>query len=596
MRARLLLVPFAALTFVLPTPAQGAPKPNLLIITVDDMSCDSVGVYGCPLPGTTPNMDRLAGEGLRFNHAHVQVGNCFPSRNVLFSGRYSHNSGVEGFYQVRDIDYPVMCDLMKEAGYYVAIRGKVSHSTPYQPYDWDDDLTIAPDGKQLHTKDVSSYGTCTTRGIATAKASGKPFCLNINISDPHKPFWKPGDPHPVSKRFTAAEVPIPGYLFDDPVVREELALYYSSVRRADDALGAILAALRESGQEDNTIIIFLSDHGMPLPFAKTHLYHHSTRTPWMIKWPGVTEPGRVDKEHMISAVDFLPTLLDMVDAKHPPGFDGRSFLPVIKGEPQENRNAVFKVYNENSGGRRHPMRAIETKNYLYLFNPWSDGSNVFRTATQGTATYRQMKKLAPDHPSIAARLDVMDHRRVEELYDLQNDPDCLHNLIGKEELSATVRQLAAQLEQAMDQSNDHALEPFRQRDNPAALKAYVDQVQAEANTRRATKRKKRNANKVPPKGRNTPKPPIRKKIKLKQLAHSSEPPPPPHPLRNSDQQQPAPALQPASTAPPLPSPSGTPVESGHWPQRYWGTSAPRNPTEGSPPEPDKPPCQAAPFP
>ncbi|NNC90572.1 MAG: sulfatase-like hydrolase/transferase [Akkermansiaceae bacterium] len=477
-----------------------APRPNFLIITVDDMSCDSVGVYGCPLPGTTPHMDRLAGEGLRFEHAHVQVGNCFPSRNILFSGRHSHNSGVEGFYQVRDIDYPVMCDLMKAAGYYTAIRGKVSHSTPYQPYAWDDDLTIGPDGRKLHIKDVPSYGACTKRGIEKAAAARKPFCLNINISDPHKPFWKAGDQegsHRVSRIFAAGEVPVPGFLFDDPAVREELALYYTSVRRADDAVGSILAALEESGHEDNTVVIFLSDHGMPLPFAKTHLYHHSTRTPLMVKWPGVTKPGSVDKRHMVSAVDFLPTLLDMAGVEHPEGFDGRSFLPVIKGSAQDGRDAVFKVYNENSAGNRHPMRGIETRNHLYLFNPWSDGKDVFRTATNGTATYRRMKELAPTNPAIAARLEVMDHRTVEELYDLESDPDCVHNLVGKKKHAAALERLQSRLEQVMAKTGDHALDAFRRRDDPAALQAYIKKVQAESDARRGAKRKNRKGNQKP---------------------------------------------------------------------------------------------------
>ncbi|MCB1077633.1 MAG: sulfatase-like hydrolase/transferase, partial [Verrucomicrobiae bacterium] len=101
-------------------------KPNVLIVTVDDMSCDSVGAFGCRVPDTTPNIDRLAAESLKFENAHVQVGNCYPSRNVMFSGRYPHRSGVEGFYQVKPIDYPVMCDVMQAAGYYTAIRGKVS--------------------------------------------------------------------------------------------------------------------------------------------------------------------------------------------------------------------------------------------------------------------------------------------------------------------------------------------------------------------------------------------------------------------------------------------------------------------------------------
>ena len=313
---------------------------NLLLITVDDMSCDSVGVYGCELEGTTPVMDRLASQSLRFDYAHVTVGNCNPCRNVMFSGLISHNNKVEGFYKVTDPGWPHMVDLLKDAGYYAGIRGKVTHSSPYQPYDWDDDLTILADGKQAHLKDAKSYGESTARGIANAKKRGKPFFLSVNISDPHKPFWSEvrgggEDPYVPSRIFTADEVPVPGFLFEDRTVREELALYYSSVRRADDCLNQVLRALKKSGEWDNTMIIFLSDHGMPLPFAKTQLYHHSTRTPLMVRIPGVTKAGTVDKRHMVSVVDLLPTVMDALGVKKPARLDGRSFYPVLVGNKQE---------------------------------------------------------------------------------------------------------------------------------------------------------------------------------------------------------------------------------------------------------------------
>ena len=352
---------------------QDNSKPNILLITVDDMSCDSVSSFGCPIKDITPNIDKLASQGLRFKKAHVQVGNCFPSRNVMLSGQYPHSSGVEGFYQVKNIKYPVACDLMKGGGYYTAIRGKVNHSTPYQPYDWDEDLTLLKDGKKAHMKDASSYYDSTKRGISTAKAAKKPFFINVNISDPHKPFWKPGDSHPTSKIYKAKDVPVPGFLHDDPIIRKELALYYSSVRRADDCVGAIMKALEESGLLQSTVVFFLSDHGMPLPFAKTQLYHHSTHTPWMVRWPGVTKAGSVDTQHMISAVDFLPTVLDITGAKHPKRLDGRSYLTLLKGGTQEGRGHVIKEYNENAGRSRDPMRGVQTKRFLYLFNPWSNG-------------------------------------------------------------------------------------------------------------------------------------------------------------------------------------------------------------------------------
>ena len=392
----------AALLCILATGLFAAPhawadRPNVLIITVDDMNADSMGAFGCRLKDTTPNMDRLAAQGLRFDLAHVQVGNCMPSRNVMWSGLYPHNNRVEGFYQVRDAKHLHLVDAMKQAGYFTGIRHKVSHSTPYSPYDWDLVLDTDADGAKLHVKDASSYGAAAARGIAAARQAGKPFCLVINVADPHKPFYAEGkggvtvaDPHVPTHVFRPNEVPIPGFLFDDPVVRKELAHYYSSVRRADDCVGEVLAALEKSGAAEETVTLFLSDHGMPLPFAKTQLYHHSTRTPLVVRWPGVTKPGALDATHMVSAVDLFPTVLEITGVDVPGNLDGRSFAPLLHGKKQDGRDEVYKEYNENAGGSRDPMRAIQTRQYLYLFNPWSNGG-----AGDGDGHHRNID-LSPD--------------------------------------------------------------------------------------------------------------------------------------------------------------------------------------------------------
>jgi len=484
------------LTFILASALRALvpPRPNLILLTVDDMSCDSVGVYGCKLEGTTPRMDRLASQSIRFEHAHVTVGNCMPCRNVMFSGLYSHNNKVEGFYQVKDPGWPHMADLIKDAGYYVAIRGKVSHSAPYQPYAWDEDLTILPDGGKAHLKDASSYGESTARGIATAKKAGKPFFLSVNISDPHKPFWTQvrggnEDPHVPSRIFKADEVPVPGFLFDDPQVREELALYYSSVRRADDCVGAVLDALEKSGQADNTVVVFLSDHGMPLPFAKTQLYHHSTRTPLMIRHPQLVRPGIVDKRHMVSVVDLLPTILDTLNIVFPKRLDGRSFFTLLKGEKQDGRTYVIKEYNENAGRSRDPMRAVQTKKYLYLFNPWSNGERVFATATNGTVTCKRMIELAKTDEKLAARLDLYRHRVPEELYQVDVDPDCLVNLIAHPDHQGELKKLRSILTRWMVKSDDPLIEPFRKREDAAFVEAYVQRLEQESAARRSKKPK-----------------------------------------------------------------------------------------------------------
>ncbi|MCW0220348.1 MAG: sulfatase [Prosthecobacter sp.] len=494
---RVLFLTLALLLTGLPI-MQAVEKPNVLIITLDDMSCDSVGVYGCKLADTTPNMDALAGRALRFTQAHVVVGNCMPSRNVMWSGRYPHHTGIQGFVPLpeAEVKYPVMGGLMHEAGWFTGIRGKVSHSTPYVPFPWDVNLDTNAAGQKVHVKDAPSYGESLKQGMAAAKAAGKPFCLLMNVSDPHKPFYAEGnkgqtvpDEHVPSRVFTPEEVPVPGFLVDDPVVRKELSHYYSSVRRGDDAVGAMLKALEESGEREKTVIIFLSDHGMPLPFAKTQMYHHSTRTPLMIVWPGITKPGAVEEQHLVSTVDLLPTLLEMVGVPPPEGMDGRSFVPLLKGQGQDGRDMVFKSYYENSGGQITPMRAVQTKDFLYIFNPWSNGKRVMTGATAGTATCRQMRVLAKTDVQVAARIDLFDHRLPEEAYDVRYDADALTNLIDLPAHAAQVTVLEQALEAWMVKTGDPLLEVFRHRADADYRENWMQELEKQTRSRKGAKGK-----------------------------------------------------------------------------------------------------------
>ena len=467
-------------------------RPNILFITADDMNCDSVGVFGAEVPGITPSLDALAGEGVRFMHAHVQVANCVPSRNVMQTGRYPHSSGVEGFYKLKP-EFPILPDLLKENGYFVGIKNKVSHSTPYHPYPWD--LTVQRSAEKGAARSPASFHSFVKQGAQLSEEAGKPFYLVANITDPHKPFYgeekskRVGfDRYPPSKTYSAEEIPVPGFLPDRPEVRLELKRYYDCVRRADDCVREALRTLEESGQAENTVVMFLSDHGMPLPFAKTNVYHHSTRTPWIVRWPGTVKPGAVDSQHMISAVDFMPTVLESAGISAPQGLEGRSFVPLLRGETQDGRDYVIKEYNENAGGARHPMRSVETRKYGYIFNPWSNGERRFRTATQGTTTYKLMQKLAEKDEAIAARLRHFDHRTVEELYDYENDPDALHNLIDDPQHAAEADRLRTILEAWMVKTGDPCLEVFRRRGELEFREAFMKAQQDASDVRRKQKR------------------------------------------------------------------------------------------------------------
>jgi N-sulfoglucosamine sulfohydrolase len=255
------------------------------------------------------------------------------------------------------------------------------------------------------------------------------------------------------------------------------------VRRADDAVGQILRALKESGEADNTLVMFISDHGMPFPFAKSQLYHQSTRTPLIFRWPGVTTAGTVDNTHMVSAVDILPTLVDVIGAEIPQGVEGRTFLPLLEGESQGDRDIVFKAFSETSSGQRYPMRAAENRHFLYIFNPWSDGRRTMFSATMATSTHKRLLELAKSDEHIASRLDLLSHRVVEEFYDIQKDPDCLVNLIANPAYQHQIEQLRNSLEEWLRNMQDPMLVAFLGRQDTKVLATYMQEQQLEVQKR-----------------------------------------------------------------------------------------------------------------
>ena len=218
---------------------------------------------------------------------------------------------------------------------------------------------------------------------------------------------------------------------------------------------------------------------MAFPFAKTQLYHYSTWTPLIFRWPGTIKASLIDDRHMVSAVDILPTLLEVVGAPLPQGTEGCSFLPLLKGGQQENRDKVFKEYNENSGGNRAPMRAVQSSRFLYIFNPWSDGKRGMESASFHTNTFKRMVELAKDDEKLAQRMNLLQHRVIEEFYDiLNNDPNCLVNLINDPSYKKKIENLQSALEGEMQRTRDPALKVFVNRADPHVLERVYARTEA----------------------------------------------------------------------------------------------------------------------
>ena len=241
--------------------------------------------------------------------------------------------------------------------------------------------------------------------------------------------------------------------------------YMTCVKRADDSLGAVMKVIEEEGLADNTIFIFFSDHDAPMPTAKQNCYAHSSVTPLMIRWPGKIKPGSVDADHMVSTLDLMPTLLEATGLPIPVKQDGRSMLSILEGGRQKNRDAVFTTYNYITPGQQvFPMRAVHTKEWSYVFNPWSDGvkkrlqSNGNPTENQSGLTFAAMQKAALTDPEMKERMDTILLRRRDELFDLGNDPYSFENMAESPEYRKQLKKMKKRLISEMERSEDPLLD------------------------------------------------------------------------------------------------------------------------------------------
>jgi len=461
---------FAGIILDTTTPFHGL---NVLLITVDDLNADTVGVLGGPQPSVTPRIDQLAAEGMRFERAHVTIGVCQPSRQSLLSGLYPHRNGGEGF---DPINPPVttLAEILDNHDYRMGILSKNAHVAPGSEFRWDTELG---EGDLAQGRDPERYYTEVKAFVEEALSANRPFFLMANSNDPHRPYH--GSAQEASKWsqvvrdtfalpshvYTSGEIPVPGFLPDLPDIRTEIAQYFSSARRADDTVGRILDALDDAGARNNTLVIFLSDNGIAVPFAKTNCWLHSTRSPLIVRWPGIVQAGAANQGHFISGVDLMPTLLDALGIDHLLPLDGQSFLPLLHGASQAGRDIAFTVFHETSAHRRYEMRAVQRSRYGYIFNGWSDGSTHFINESQNGLSWDAMTAAGPGNAAIQARVDHFSFRSPEELYDYRQDPDALYNLESRPELVAYLHQARLDLLDWMTRTDD-PLQP--------AYQAYLD--------------------------------------------------------------------------------------------------------------------------
>ena len=422
--------------------AKNARRPNIILFVSDDHGVEDSGAYGDEVV-RTPNIDRLAREGMRLTGAFAGSPLCSPSRCVLETGLMPFRNGGHKFGAPIRPDVRTMPMFFRELGYHTAHVGKFHHA-PKQQFSYDTVIGNENAGPRF----LADYD------------GEKPLLLLVCSKFPHTPWAK-------NEAYDPAKVKLPPNFVDTPQTRLDRCRYYTEVYLMDRQLGAVLEAVKKRRWADDTLVMYTTDQGSNWPFAKWCLYDAGIRVPLIARWPGRIKPGSVT-DAMVSLCDLMPTLLDAAGAQPPKGIDGRSFLGVLEGNRQTHRDAVFACHTGNDNGgpgiaNNCPMRAVRTATHKYIVNLHPE--RTFYTHIVGCkkgsahhlAFWNTWVQQAKTDSRAAEIVNRYLHRPAEELYDLRKDPYEQCNLAADAAQAAVLASLRERMAEWRRQQGDPAL-------------------------------------------------------------------------------------------------------------------------------------------
>jgi len=438
--------------------AQG--KPNIVLFIADDHTCSDCGAYGSR-EVRTPNLDRLAGEGLLFRNAFAASPTCMPSRAVLFTGLMpfrngAHANNLAGYSQCKE-GIRSLPQYLSELGYRTAQAGK-THFGPRSvfPFERIEGSEVPERGYEKNPALRMDLSVEAVEGWLAKQTKEKPFCLVVCDHSPHVIWTEPAV-------YDAGEVTVPPNHIDTLQTRKSRARYYTDITKMDGNVGAVLAALSKHGLLRETVFIYTSDQGAQWPFAKWSLYDAGIRVPLIVRWPGVTAGGGVS-ESMISLADITPTLIEIAGGKAPVELDGKSFLRVIRQPTTVHREIIFATHSQDGSMNVTPMRCARDRRYKYILNlaPKNEYTTHMDRAKDhdgGREYWDSWERRGKEDPLAAAILRRYHWRPQEELYDTALDPYEVHNLIDDPRYGTIGRELKARLTEWREQQGDHETGP-----------------------------------------------------------------------------------------------------------------------------------------
>jgi arylsulfatase A-like enzyme len=435
-------------------------KPAIVVFLSDDHGQLDSTPYGAT-DVRTPRMQKLATEGLTFERAFVASPACAPSRAAMLTGLMPARNGAEANHQYKRDGIASLPEVLRRLGYQTAAFGKVAHGkTDVARHGFDvTDESIAP---------------AVIEKFLTTRDAAKPLCLFVGTHEPHVPWL-------ANKGYDPARVKLPPTFVDTPETRDFRTRYYTDVTQADSDLEATLTLARKYLDPANTLTIYTSDHGAQWPFGKWNLYDAGIATPLIAVWPGIIKPGsRTDA--MVQWIDLLPTLIEAGGGMVPADLDGRSFLPVLRGDATSHRDVIFTTHSGDGRMNVYPIRAIRTADWKLILNLQPEFAHTTHIdkamAKDGGAYWRSWFDNAKTEPEAAAKVKRYHARPALELYDLKTDPYEQLNLAAEPAQAERVAELKARLEAWMRDQGD-------QRTVFAAPRLLTDPQATEPNVKRA---------------------------------------------------------------------------------------------------------------
>ena len=415
-----------------------AKRPNIVLVISDDTRMLDFGCYGSP-DAVTPNIDRLASEGLRFTQFFQATAMSSPTRHCLLTGLYPVRSGAYPNHTYINDGVETLPKYLKERGYRVAMQGK-RHIAPMSAFPFE----------ELATPDADINPARIEPFLRETAASGEPFFLYVASHDAHVP-WTRGD----RSLFDPARLTLPPTLVDTPEVREMYVKYLAEINQLDSDIGHIDALLKKYGLDDNTVFIFTSEQGHQFPFAKWTCYDAGLQTAFIVRWKGVTRPGTTT-DALCEYVDVPPTLVDIAGGPIPAGLDGRSFRKVIEGKKPKHKECVFGIQTSRgilNGPDHYGIRSVRDKHYCYIRNLTPEA--MFRCVVTKQDYFKEWQRRGAEGDAFAReRAELYQKRPAEELYDILEDPYQMHNLVADPAYAKVLARMRPKLDAWMKSQGD----------------------------------------------------------------------------------------------------------------------------------------------